>query len=131
MKKQTDYPSYKNRVWQKVLYSKLKDNLDTCGLMEVPKEATSPEDYFDNGVIRDTIEDSIEALSNSSGRGIDKMFSKYNHGEIYRLRLAGYSNVEIGKIHNASVSTVSQMLIWIETRFKKILNKKLDFYLSF
>ena len=59
MKKQTDYPSYKNRVWQKVLYSKLKDNLDTCGLMEVPKEATSPEDYFDNGLIRDTIDSRV------------------------------------------------------------------------
>ena len=126
MKKQRDYPSYKNRVWQRVLHNKLDDNLDTCGLMEIHKEAISPEDYFDNGVIKDAIEDAIEALNNGSGRGIDKVFSRYNHGEIYRLKMAGYSCVEISKMYNISTQLVSHMLIYIETRFKKILKKRLD-----
>jgi len=122
----------------------LNDSLITCGLMEMPVESISPEDYFDNGVIKDTIESAIDSLNDFSPRRshgfppkhprseashrmrLDEYISKYNRSDIYRMRLDGYTNVEIAKVHNASAATISSMLIQDEMRFKKILKKRLD-----
>jgi len=122
----------------------LNDSLITCGLMEMPVESISPEDYFDNGVIKDTIESAIDSLNDFSPRRrldgyswkhtrsetyqmrLDGYTPKYNRSDMYRMRLDGYTNVEIAKVHNVSAATISFMLIQDEMRFKKILKKRLD-----
>jgi len=54
-------------------------------------ETISPEDNFDNGLIMGYIE---KALSSES-----RLFTNYNHYEIYELKLSGYSNRELAKMY--------------------------------
>ena len=77
------------------------------------EEVISPEEYFDNNVINDYIE---RALSSKS-----RLFTNYNHYEIYELKLSGYSNREISKMYNISTSYISTMINWIEMRLRKNL----------
>ena len=76
-------------------------------------ETISPEDNFDNGLILDYIE---KALSSES-----RLFTKYNHYEIYELKLSGYSNGEIAEMYNVTTSYISTMINWIELRLRKNL----------
>ena len=80
------------------------------------EEVISPEDYFDNGVIKNSIEMAINSLNTKS-----RLFSKYDHSEIYRLKLEGYSVREIAKRNEVSASYMSTMINWIEVRLKKRL----------
>ena len=77
------------------------------------EEVISPEEHFDNNVIEDYIE---KALSSKS-----RLFAKYNHYEIYELKLSGYSCVEIAKMYNVSRSFIAMMINWIELRLRKNL----------
>tara|TARA_B100001250_G_scaffold358571_1_gene334980 strand:+ start:321 stop:584 length:264 start_codon:yes stop_codon:yes gene_type:complete len=76
-------------------------------------EIISPEDNFDNGLILGYIE---KALSSES-----RLFTKYNHYEIYELKLSGYSNGEIAEMYNVTTSYISTMINWIELRLRKNL----------
>ena len=76
-------------------------------------ETISPEDNFDNGLILDYIE---KALSSES-----RLFTKYDHYEIYELKMCGYSNREIAKRYNVTASHISTMINWIEVRLRKNL----------
>ncbi len=76
-------------------------------------EIISPEDNFDNGLILGYIE---KALSSES-----RLFTKYDHYEIYVLKLSGYSNGEIAEMYNVTASYISTMINWIEVRLRKNL----------
>ena len=76
-------------------------------------EVLSPEDNFDNDLIRGYIE---KALSSES-----RLFTNYNHYEIYELKLCGYSNGEIAEMYNVTASYISTMINWIEVRLRKNL----------
>ena len=76
-------------------------------------ETISPEDNFDNGLILGYNE---KALSSES-----RLFTNYNHYEIYELKLCGYSNGEIAKMYNVTASYISTMINWIEVRLRKNL----------
>ena len=76
-------------------------------------ETISPEDNFDNSLILGYIE---KALSSES-----RLFTKYDHYEIYELKLSGYSNGEIAKMYNVTASYISTMINWIEVRLRKNL----------
>ena len=76
-------------------------------------ETISPEDNFDNGLILGYIE---KALSSES-----RLFTKYDHYEIYELKLSGYSNGEIAEMYNVTTSYISTMINWIEVRLRKNL----------
>ena len=76
-------------------------------------ETISPEDNFDNSLILGYIE---KALSSES-----RLFTKYNHYEIYELKLSGYSNGEIAEMYNVTTSYISTMINWIELRLRKNL----------
>ena len=76
-------------------------------------EIISPEDSFDNGLILGYIE---KALSSES-----RLFTKYDHYEIYVLKLSGYSNGEIAEMYNVTASYISTMINWIEVRLRKNL----------
>ena len=76
-------------------------------------ETISPEDNFDNGLILGYIE---KALSSES-----RLFTKYDHYEIYELKLSGYSNGEIAEMYNVTTSYISTMINWIELRLRKNL----------
>ncbi len=76
-------------------------------------ETISPEDNFDNGLIMGYIEN---ALSSES-----RLYSKYDHYEIYELKLSGYSNREIAEMYNVTASHISAMINWIEVRLRKNL----------
>ena len=76
-------------------------------------ETISPEDNFDNSLILGYIE---KALSSES-----RLFTKYDHYEIYELKLSGYSNREIAKRYNVTASHISTMINWIEVRLRKNL----------
>ena len=76
-------------------------------------ETISPEDNFDNGLILGYIE---KALSSES-----RLFTNYNHYEIYELKLCGYSNGEIAEMYNVTASYISTMINWIEVRLRKNL----------
>ena len=76
-------------------------------------ETISPEDNFDNGLILGYIE---KALSSES-----RLFTKYDHYEIYELKLSGYSNSEIAEMYNVTASYISTMINWIEVRLRKNL----------
>ena len=80
------------------------------------EEVISPEDYFDNGVIKNSIEMAINSLNTKS-----RLFSKYDHSVIYRLKLEGYSVGEIAKRNEVSASYMSTMINWIDVRLKKRL----------
>ena len=76
-------------------------------------ETISPEDNFDNSLILGYIE---KALSSES-----RLFTKYNHYEIYELKMCGYSNRDIAKMYNVTASHISTMINWIEVRLRKNL----------
>ena len=76
-------------------------------------ETISPEDNFDNSLILGYIE---KALSSES-----RLFTKYDHYEIYELKLSGYSNRDIAKMYNVTASHISTMINWIEVRLRKNL----------
>ena len=76
-------------------------------------ETISPEDNFDNSLILCYIE---KALSSES-----RLFTKYDHYEIYELKLSGYSNRDIAKMYNVTASHISTMINWIEVRLRKNL----------
>jgi len=76
-------------------------------------EIISPEDNFDNGLILGYIE---KVLSSES-----RLFTKYDHYEIYVLKLSGYSNGEIAEMYNVTASYISTMINWIEVRLRKNL----------
>ena len=76
-------------------------------------ETISPEDNFDNSLILGYIE---KALSSES-----RLFTKYDHYEIYELKLSGYSNGEIAEMYNVTASYISTMINWIEVRLRKNL----------
>jgi len=76
-------------------------------------EILSPEDNFDNNLIRGYIEKTL-----SSG---SRLFTNYDHYEIYELKLCGYSNGEIAEMYNVSRSYISTMIKWIELRLRKKL----------
>jgi|TARA_B110000116_G_C16560065_1_gene457108 predicted DNA-binding protein YlxM (UPF0122 family) len=77
------------------------------------EEVISPEEHFDNNVINNYIE---KVLSSKS-----RFFVKYNHYEIYELKLSGYSCGEIAKMYNVSRSYIATMIHWIELRLRKNL----------
>ena len=77
------------------------------------EEIISPEEHFDNNVINDYIE---KALSSKS-----RLFVKYDHYEIYELKLSGYSCAEIAKMYDVSRSFIAMMINWIELRLRKNL----------
>ena len=76
-------------------------------------EIISPEDNFDNNLIRGYIE---KALSSKS-----RLFTNYNHYEIYELKLSGYTYGEIAEMYNVSRSYIATMMNWIELRLRKNL----------
>ena len=76
-------------------------------------EVTSPEDHFDNNVIKEHIK---KALGSKS-----RLFVKYDHYEIYELKLSGYSCGEIAKMYDVSRSYIATMINWIELRLRKNL----------
>ena len=76
-------------------------------------ETISPEDNFDNSLILGYIE---KALSSES-----RLFTKYDHYEIYELKMCGYSNRDIAKMYNVTASHISTMINWIEVRLRKNL----------
>ena len=82
-------------------------------------EVISPEDAFDNNVIDEYIEGLLTALTNKKS----VRFSDYNHGEIYRLKMDGYSYNEIGRMYNLTGSFISQMIHWIEKRLRIMVTR--------
>ena len=83
------------------------------------QEVISPEDAFDNNVIDEYIEELLTELTNKKS----VRFSSYNHGEIYRLKMDGYSNSEIGRMYNLTGSYISTMLLWIEKRLRLMVTR--------
>ena len=81
--------------------------------MREEMEVTSPEDHFDNGVIKDYIEKTLDTKS--------RLFVKYDHYEIYELKLSGYTCREIAKMYDVSHSYIATMINWIELRLRKNL----------
>ena len=87
--------------------------------MREEMEVISPEDVFDNNVIDEYIEGLLTELSNKKS----VRFSDYNHGEIYRLKMDGYSYNEIGRMYNLTGSFISQMIHWIEKRLRLMVTR--------
>ena len=83
------------------------------------REVTSPEDVFDNNVMDEFIEGLLTELTNKKS----VRFSGYNHGEIYRLKLDGYSYNEIGRMYNLTGSFISTMIHWIEKRLRLMVTR--------
>ena len=81
--------------------------------MREDMEVTSPEDHFDNSVIKEHIKRVLGSKS--------RLFVKYDHYEIYELKLSGYSCGEIAKMYDVSRSFISMMINWIELRLRKNL----------
>ena len=77
------------------------------------QEVISPEDHFDNNAIKDYIKKTLDSKS--------RLFVKYNHYEIYELKLSGYSCGEIAKMYDVSRSYIATMIHWIELRLRKNL----------
>ena len=87
--------------------------LDNMSVYIEDTETISPEDNFDNNLIRGYIE---KALSSKS-----RLFTNYNHYEIYELKLSGYTYGEIAEMYNVSRSYIATMMNWIELRLRKNL----------
>ena len=81
--------------------------------MREDMEVTSPEDHFDNSVIKEHIKRVLGSKS--------RLFVKYDHYEIYELKLSGYSCGEIAKMYDVSRSYIATMINWIELRLRKNL----------
>ena len=82
-------------------------------IMREDMEVTSPEDHFDNSVIKEHIKKVLGSKS--------RLFVKYDHYEIYELKLSGYSCGEIAKMYDVSRSFIAMMINWIELRLRKNL----------
>ena len=82
-------------------------------IMREVMEVTSPEDHFDNNVIKEHIKKVLGSKS--------RLFVKYDHYEIYELKLSGYSCAEIAKMYDVSRSFIAMMINWIELRLRKNL----------
>ena len=82
-------------------------------IMREVMEVTSPEDHFDNSVIKEHIKKVLGSKS--------RLFVKYDHYEIYELKLSGYSCGEIAKMYDVSRSFIAMMINWIELRLRKNL----------
>ena len=82
-------------------------------IMREDMEVTSPEDHFDNSVIKEHIKKVLGSKS--------RLFVKYDHYEIYELKLSGYSCGEIAKMYDVSRSYITTMINWIELRLRKNL----------
>ena len=82
-------------------------------IMREVMEVTSPEDHFDNNVIKEHIKKVLGSKS--------RLFVKYDHYEIYELKLSGYSCGEIAKMYDVSRSFIAMMINWIELRLRKNL----------
>ena len=82
-------------------------------IMREDMEVTSPEDHFDNSVIKEHIKKVLGSKS--------RLFVKYDHYEIYELKLSGYSCAEIAKMYDVSRSFIAMMINWIELRLRKNL----------
>jgi len=82
-------------------------------IMREDMEVTSPEDHFDNSVIKEHIKRVLGSKS--------RLFVKYDHYEIYELKLSGYSCGEIAKMYDVSRSYIATMINWIELRLRKNL----------
>ena len=82
-------------------------------IMREDMEVTSPEDHFDNSVIKEHIKRVLGSKS--------RLFVKYDHYEIYELKLSGYSCAEIAKMYDVSRSFIAMMINWIELRLRKNL----------
>ena len=83
------------------------------------QEVISPEDVFDNNVMDEFIEGLLTELTNKKSVRV----AGYNHGEIYRLKLDGYSYNEIGRMYNLTGSFISQMIHWIEKRLRMMVTR--------
>ena len=81
--------------------------------MREEMEVISPEDVFDNKVIDEYIKKTLGSKS--------RLFAKYDHYEIYELKLSGYSCGEIAKMYDVSRSYIATMINWIELRLRKNL----------
>ena len=82
-------------------------------IMREVMEVTSPEDHFDNNVIKEHIKKVLGSKS--------RLFVKYDHYEIYELKLSGYSCGEIAKMYDVSRSYIATMINWIELKLRKNL----------
>jgi DNA-directed RNA polymerase sigma subunit (sigma70/sigma32) len=103
------------REVKKTLKTELIDDWKTTSLVDViDTETSSPEEAFDNKVIDEYVESLMTELTTK--RSVK--FSEYNHGEIYRLKLSGYSCNEIGRLYNVTGSFISTMTHWIEKRLR-------------
>ena len=83
------------------------------------QEIISPEDVLEKMLIDEYIEGLLTELTNKKS----VRFSDYNHGEIYRLKMDGYSNIEIGRIYNLTGSFISTMIHWIEKRLRLMVTR--------
>ena len=83
------------------------------------QEVISPEDVLEKMLIDEYIEGLLTELTNKKS----VRFSDYNHGEIYRLKMDGYSYNEIGRMYNLTGSFISQMIHWIEKRLRMMVTR--------
>ena len=83
------------------------------------QEVISPEDVLEKMLIDEYIERLLTELTNKKS----VRFSEYNHGEIYRLKMDGYSYNEIGRMYNLTGSFISTMIHWIEKRLRLMVTR--------